>query len=414
VDVSQSRKASSRGFAVAIALAVIGLHLELTHISGFPLTVAPLATLLVVRRTTKLLVPPVVVISACGVLAYALLVFQISSGDNSMTDFVRTLGLLTFSLLVSLSVATLPLRGSGEWLATSARLVLWVVSLFSVAQFLLYEVSGNPLLYNPWREHQYFYSYDVASQFGVTRAQGFYLEPSFNALVLIAVFAMLMLRKKVRGLDYALLSVGLLATRSLAGLLVAFTLSLAILAGPRFANHRYLRALVLVLLPVFAWIASTYVANRMETLSVVGSSVNYRVAAPLRMVTDVLKTHVLGMPLGSVDRVYRTYGVLNGTEVGTSLDNGVYLIVYYFGWPGLALLTVGAFIGGCHFLRHPGERTIVAMLFVFLSLTFSGGIFLPEYQLLIALVVLSARHPLPPEQLLSTSAVPRHKEPAWS
>jgi putative colanic acid polymerase len=414
VDVNQLQKAPSRGFAVAIAFALIGLHFEIAQISGFALTVAPLATLLVMRRSTRPLVPPVAVISACGVLSYILVVFQTSSGDNSMTDFVRTLGLLAFSLLVSLGVATLPLRGSGEWLAISARLVLWMVSLFSVAQFLLFEINGSPLLYNPWRGHQYFYPYDAASQFGVTRAQGFYLEPSFNALVLITVFAMLMLRKKVRGLDYALLSIGLLATRSLAGLLVAFTLSLAILAGPRFANHRYMRTLVLVLLPVFAWIASTYVAHRVETLSVAGSSVNYRVAAPLRMVTDVLKTHVFGMPLGSVDRVYRTYGVLNGMEVGSSLDNGVYLLIYYFGWPGLVLLAVGALMGSCHFLRHPGDRVIVATLFVFASLIFSGGIFLPEYQLLIALVVLSARYPVPPEPLPSTPAVSRYEEPAWS
>jgi putative colanic acid polymerase len=409
----QSLKASSRTFAVVIALAVITLHLELTQISGFPLTIAPLAALLVMRRATRPLIPELTIVSACGVLVYALFVFHISSDENSTTDFVRTFGLLAFSLLVSLSVTTLPLRGSGEWLATSARLILWVVSLFSVAQFLLFEAHGNPLLYNPWREHQYFYSYDVANQFGVTRAQGFYLEPSFNALVLITGFAILMLRKKVRAFDYAFLSVGLLVTRSLAGLLVAFTLSLTILIGPRFTHHRYLRALVLIFLPVFAWIASTYVVNRVETVSVVGSSVNYRVVAPLRMVTDVLKTHILGMPLGSVDRVYRTYGVLNGTDVGSSLDNGMYLIVFYFGWPGLVLLAAGALMSCFYLLRHPGDRAIVAILFVFASLTFSGGILLPEYQLLIALVILSARQPLPPE-LLSTPASPRHEEPAWS
>jgi putative colanic acid polymerase len=402
--VSETQKTSSTGFAATVAVLVIGLHFEITNVGGFPLTVAPLAVVLIMRKATKPLVPPFTVVSACCVFAYVLVVFQTSSGESSLTDFLRTLGLLAFSLLISLSMATFPLRGSGEWLATCARLVLWPVSLYSLAQFFLFEAYGNPFLYNPWRGHQYFYSYDAALQFGVTRAQGFYLEPSFNALVLTSAFAMLMLRRKVRPLDYALLAIGLLATRSLAGLLVAFTLSMAILTGPRFAKHRYLRAVVLALLPALVWIASTYVANRVATVSVVGSSVNYRIVAPFRMVTDVLQTHVFGMPLGSVDRVYRTYGVLNGMEVGSSLDNGAYLIVYYFGWPGLVLLVGGAFASGCYFLRNPADRSIVAMLFIFTSLIFSGGIFLPDYQLLIALVILSARYPLSSEHLQSIPA----------
>jgi putative colanic acid polymerase len=405
---------SSRAFALIIALALIALHLELVTIAGFPLTCAPVIALLVVCRTTKPRVPLLAAIAVCGLFAYVLGVFLLSSSDISTAEFVRTLSLLAFSTLVCLSVATLPLRGSGEWLTISARVVLCVVSLFSLAQFFLFEVHGSPLLYNPWRQHQYLYSYDVAHQYGVTRAQGFYLEPSFNALVLTSAFVILLLRKKSRAMDYALISVGLLTTRSMAGLLIAFTLFLAILFGSHFANRQYLRALVLVLLPILIWGASTYITRRVETVSVVGSSVHYRVVAPVQMISDVLKTHHFGMPLGSVDRVYLTYGVLNGTKVGNSLDNGLYLLVYYFGWTGLILLCSGAFAIILYFLRHPDDRKVLAMLFVFGSLIFTGGILLPDYQLLIALVVLSARYPILADPLVAVPAVHLQPGPAPS
>jgi putative colanic acid polymerase len=409
-----TRDGRTRVLSLGSALAIIGLHFELARLGGLPVTVAPFTATIILRATTTLRVPPLAASLLCGVMGYALAIFLITPDGLTATEFFRSFSLLAFSAIVMLSAVTLPLRGSGDWLAMSARIVLRIVAPFSTAQFLLYEFLANPALYNPWREHQYLYPYDVASQFGVTRAQGFYLEPSFNAFVLTAVFAILMLRRRIGMSDYVLLCIGLLTTRSLIGLLISFTLLFLLLAGPRFAHRPYLRPLVLGLLPIFMWGALAYIVNRIETVSIVGSSAHYRIIAPLNMITDVLRTRYFGMPLGSVDHVYRTYGVLNGSEVGNSLDNGLYVVIFYFGWPGLIALLAGALTITLFLLRQPSSRAITAMLFVFCSLVFSGGIFLPDYQFIIALVVLAARYPLLAEPSSPVPAVSRSLEPVSS
>ena len=67
-----------------------------------------------------------------------------------------------------------------------------------------------------------------------------------------------------------------------------------------------------------------YLQDRLGSTAVTGSSANFRLVAPLTVISDTLSNAPLGNFLGSSKEVMATYQLLNGASAGASLDNGVY------------------------------------------------------------------------------------------
>jgi putative colanic acid polymerase len=84
------------------------------------------------------------------------------------------------------------------------------------------------------------------------------------------------------------------------------------------------------------------------------------------------------------------YGIINGVSDGQSLDNGWYLLVFYFGWLGLILLVISFFIGLKVILTGARESAILAF-FLLLSPFFTGAVFSPEFLFLQMIPLLAYR-----------------------
>lgn len=373
---------------------IIGLHFQIVSVAGFPVTVAPIFVMIMLRCFVNFQLRASGIVFLCLTIAVAGLSATMSSATDPV-QFARTLALVVFAAVAVLIATQGKLHATApDWLAPGSFAALVVAASYSALQYLS-GAAGSAALYNPWRGHQYLYQYSFAEQFGSIRAPGFYLEPSFNALVLgTLLFVCLMLNTR-NMLSLAIATVGIACTRSLSGLAVLLLLAVvALVARGEEGNGRVIRRIFGLLGVTYVfWQFTGYIETRALSGRVAGTSTNYRLVAPLRIVRDVLTESPLGQPLGSVEHVLGSYGLLNGAKAGVSLDNGLYLLVFYFGWIAVCALVFGVIrlLMAARSARYSGG---VLLGFLLLALVNTGGIFLPEFVLLTCLVLLVWRFQL--------------------
>jgi putative colanic acid polymerase len=133
-----------------------------------------------------------------------------------------------------------------------------------------------------------------------------------------------------------------------------------------------------------------WLTSRLTTATVQGSSVNYRLVAPLEVLSDVFENSPLGAPLGTIETTFAEYDLLNGASRGTSLDNGAYLFIFYTGLVGVILLGACAMLAVALLLSR-NRRGGVAVLVGLMMLGYSGGILLPEFVLGLGLFIYAWR-----------------------
>lgn len=185
--------------------------------------------------------------------------------------------------------------------------------------------------------------------------------------------------------------VGLVCTNSVSGY-VGFAVAMlgALVYGPNTTTYtkRIVLALGVLVGALGALLFTSipgYIITRLASGSSSASSTHYRITGPLPIVIDRLANGGIGLPLGSVQTVVPQYSLYLGDELGTSLDNGVYLLIFYFGW--LAVLGIGVWA----LLALRNRVYFVQFLFLLSILAFTGAIFSPEFAFLVGLLILAWR-----------------------
>lgn len=361
-------------------------------VAGFPVTPAYVLLLVFLRLHFRFLAQPWTSVAALALMSLPLVTAWASRDTLAISEFLRTYCLwIVAAGSVVIAVSSKTLRPDANY-TRPALISLGLVATFSIAQYVVATAISSDVLFNPWRRFTYLYSYDVFAR-GEVRASGFYLEPSFNALVMVALLFMVLMtgQQREQALAVGLAAGGILATRSLAGY-VAFLLLLIFFVR----NAQGVRRL-----GVMAGIGSLgslalltndtpqYVARRATSVAEIGSSGNYRLVQPVELVQDVLFNHPLGKPLGSVEATLLEYDFLNGVQRGSSLDNGLYLLIFYTGWVVLVLLLSMGVVAALQAARLGSGRKQPLLGFVILLvlLQFSGGVLLPEFILLAVVLV---------------------------
>ena len=370
---------------------LIAQHLELFTISGYPVTVGLLAGLVLVAIYSTAAGWSVALLSI-GIISTISFFNILITPEASVNQFARTLALIFVAIIILTSGFHGPsantLTADGWSAAVFGSLI--VVTGMSALQVFT-GARGSIGYFNPFGSRQYLYEYNPYLEFNpIPRAQGFYLEPSYDAFV-IGSLAVILLSLGYRTKATSTLAIaGLIATQSATGLLLLVILSLVLAIGSRgIASILSLAGGALALALTYA-----YLTERLDTLTTVGSSANYRLVAPIRVLLDILAHTPTGKPLGSIENVLSSYSLLNGTEVGSSLDNGYYVIVYYFGLFGLLGIAGYLFVAQASVRRQRrlvGGCSWIAPIWIAGSLNFSGGIILPEFALMLWLIIVVYR-----------------------
>ncbi|OUE31569.1 putative colanic acid biosynthesis protein [Clavibacter michiganensis] len=370
-----------------MAIAIIGQHFMIVRAAGYPVTlglVVGVPLLLLLSRGGYALR---LILGLCAVIALTSSSALVTGMEGSdPLSFLRTLALFILAVIVLLASS----RGldrdfiRSSAFSTSISVTLTVVVALSVLQVAA-GALGSEAFFNVFGPFQYLYEYQPYLQFNpIPRAQGFFLEPSYDAFVIgTLTMISLLTGRHFRG-TVAVGILGILMSRSATGLLLLLIIGVVVALRSRPGAS----IVVLSGLAVVGIASGPYLQTRLESFSTSGSSTNYRLVAPLKVLGDTLLHTPIGHPLGSVSNILLGYDLYNGAELGTSLDNGLYVLVFYFGWIGIVLIAALAVAAVRASLRR-GRSTwgAVAPLWLFGTLFFSGGIMLPEYAVTTSLLI---------------------------
>jgi len=344
--------------------------------------------------------PPMLPFALLALVIGALCLQTLLQPGTDQVQFLRSLALFAYSvgLVLWVSSAQVNPRGPGP------RPYLVAMALVAGLAWLQYLAGtrGIGFFFNPWRGFTYLYLYNPRLGLVPVRAEAFYLEPSFAALVLVICATAAILAGARPLVAVSLCGIGMLAVRSASGILTVGVLAVLSIVGPQVAaggRRRGSRAERLILVAVLAGLAvafTPYAVARLTSTDQVGSSSNYRLAAPVSLLQDLLGRTVIGEPLGSVNQAVSDAGLLLGTQVGSSLDNGLYVYVYYFGWVGIVAALAGLAVVVVRGLadRRFGRVALLTLPILTMSALFTGAVFTPEYAVLVGLVIGEARRRL--------------------
>lgn len=408
-----------------LALTIIFLHFMFCRVWGYPLTVAPFSLMLFLFVGYQVN-PKRIWLWGAAILVvpFAALLWSVVKHEHpDMVHYFRTYALWSlaaFALLVSYKSDPVAAGSRSRGIENIVLICLIGLTVFSFAQVVLFAGFGAEALYNPFGQHQYLDQYDV-SRFAndyIVRAPGLYLEPSFNAFVLLSLYVVCLLARYKLRFASALTLLGLFFIQSMIGVLAFIVIWLSILLhvclGKHVPGRLGLTRTSIINLALACLIAYTggfdglahhggpshhnagsvwgvTGEERFEELSTPSKSGYYRMIAPLPVLRDVLSDAPLGKPLGQMERTVSSYHLLNGSQYGKTIDNGMYYLIFYFGWMGLAFLvflwarTLKAMFSPC------GTNKLIVLTYLFASLQFSGGILLPEYIMLLVMVLYQFR-----------------------
>jgi len=376
-----------RSTSITLAITIVFLQFQFYFFWNYPITVGliSLPFVLALLYELKLKIDFFLVTL---ILVMQSLTIGILNNRIDYSQFLRTLVLFTISIVCIAICIGSKLKTLGSQNVKYFEYTYILLTLFSVLQVAFGELF--PILNKPFGSFTNYYAIQ-GTYFGeIARASGFYNEPSYNALISISLVPIFCATLKGKSLT-RILSLGMiyaLTTYSLAGIVYFMILGLVIATRVKISKR-------LLMLIYLGFIASTfsYVGTRIESINTSGSSLNFRIIAPFKALKAILPENLFGIPLGSVEQEMFQIGLLNGQNIGTSIDNGIYLFVMYFGATAILLII----LTGIVFYRYTiTVKNFSALDFLVLgtpifTLTLTGAVFTPEFVIIESLAIYGTR-----------------------
>lgn len=228
---------------------------------------------------------------------------------------------------------------------------------------------------------------------GYFRAVGCYFEPSFLALVASVLWCILFCSGKAnKKEDIFLISIMLMSKSSLGIFTACFLLFFKYFFNKKYQVFSVGFCVGIIFLPIVFYLGEPLFL-RLKELNVEGSSGYYRMIAPIFLIDSILFDKLLPIPLGDIGTYMSTFGILNGEQVGVSIDNGYYVLLAHFSW-------IGVIFSVCFFCKMIfefkknlmlGENKYLAYLLFLIMPLYTGAVFSPEFIFVNVILIFSVR-----------------------
>jgi len=378
-------------------ISIIFLHFVILRPGNFPLTLAPFAAVYFYFNLFNINVglrsryALIMLLLIAGLPVVNALQLGLDGADS--LQFLRTYGLwVTSASLIALSVFA-PIRRQFDM--TAAAVISLLVILLLICLQALLGIQGDTSYFNLFGSHQYFGEIELETLAidDRIRPPGFYLEPSFCAYVVTNLCSICLLQGRNKGVSLLLASASLLLIQSFTGFLAFGIIGLAYVAS---MDGKSKSALIFGIVSILAFSTlvwyyyGDYIGDRTNQVGTTGSSTYYRIVGLLPVLSDVLVHHPMGLALGRVREIVPKYQIPHGVGYGESIDNGLYLLIFYFGWLGL-LLAVGVAVLLLVAIARRLSVLSLCVAVLLLGCFFNGGIFLPEFALMAMYLIYAAK-----------------------
>lgn len=395
IDFCAHKKRIYIGVRWMVILSIIFLHFMWARPAGFPLTLAPFAIIVLICVYIKKTLPAFGLVVGAFLMSWPFVVCAMYLSEGQRVDFlefIRTYALWAFAISTLVIVTLFPLRKKFSY-PKEFLFAMMIVVIYSFMQINAWKMFNSTVFYNPFGNHTYMGEYDVsrwANEY-LTRAPAFYLEASFNAFVIFFLTSALMI-SRFRNKTLALLVgwIGIVISGSASGVLAiggmtALYLSTKLIKGKLFRLLSIVSWTIIVSLVCYI-----YLNERFREIEVEGTSGYWRLIGPLIVTRKIFIEFPLGVPFGQIEAFLIPMGLKHGNGVGTSIDNGVAYLAFYFGWLVIPFLIALILKLGKHFFNG-NKSGAIYWWYILASLPFSGGILLPEYIFLLAMITLTYR-----------------------
>lgn len=389
-------KSKSTIIITLITIGIIFLNFVLVRPLNYPLTIAPIIALTLLPLAFSLKKKSLrFFLVWITVVAFVLLksTWDLFSISDTQLQFFKTFMLWLFYWTCFLALIVFPIKTRVK-LPQLSKIYTYLFSTISItcaAQLILYKVTGNIGIFNLWGDRSYADQGYVTKviEFGALKSTAFYFEPAFCALVMYALLTARQLSSKVSYIYFPVILVAFYITGSFSGVICALLVLITAVLFPDNSSKKTKNLKIIIGLLVFAC-AFYFLADLITTRSMQvfdsSTSTYYRLIAPLSILKDVLVDHPFGMLFGVMENDIQRYSLSNGAAIGKTIDNGWYLLTYYFGWIGI-LIFISYITFGLHLALKHRNGSIEAFQFLLLSPFFTGAVFSPEFLLLQALVI---------------------------
>lgn len=226
------------------------------------------------------------------------------------------------------------------------------------------------------------------------RPNGIFSEPSvagwFMTYVAAIALAFQEYTRKKMTFTIIVCCLAALASLSLSGFLNVILLSLVYIHY----KHRMIKNNVIILTFIIIVLYLSHAAgimDRFNNLFIEGSSIYYRVTAPLKLLGDSLPHYYFGHPVGQTEYIETKDYMVNWIGGSTTnIDNSFLLISYYFGLPGVVI----AIVTICYAIYLVIKRRIEAFIIVSLLLALSetGSLWAHNMTLIMSFSIIIMRY----------------------
>lgn len=391
--------------SLLLIVSIVFMHFMLARIAGFPLTIIPF-TMSIFVLTHFELVKNLRTLSLFIILMiWPFIVYGIyvnAGGSVDLFDFSKTFLLWIYAFLTLIFASFSRLNKTPDY-SVAFFVALILITLFSLAQILLVEIADSTLLYNLFGSYSYMGQQNLGGS-GLAswgRSPGLYLEPSFNAFVMFFLTSILLINNKVNNavLIFSIGICGVVLTTSAVGLLAMLGLITSFVIAKVIADGvKPIRILAVILIfLILVWGLSIYhnsfLSDKIYEVFRAGTSGYWRLIAPQVILTKVLVQYPFGVPFGQVENFIIPIGLNHAGNIGSSLDNGLFVLPFYFGWLGVFVIL--GLISKFLISVYQGDRNgVIFFWYLIVGLQFSGGVFLPEFIFCLVLMIFQYRKSL--------------------
>jgi len=401
---------------IVIVLSILLLNIVVARPANYPLTIAPifmvwfLATFFRPFSLEKRRALPV-----AGILLALPLIngFQVWSGQSELEGFARVY-LLWFFFVSSIVIATsAQIRVANSATEKAAGIALVGLTVIMTLQITFAYAFKDTSLFSMLDKVRFGGPVDLSrfAVLGRIRPLGLYFEPSIAALVMLTLITVLLLRDKLFTAVGLVGAAGVVITTSFSGYIglavllsgVAFGKTTGALGPSAYPPRR-----PLIWVAALAGFVLFYNSCQGDAVSPVtrshevsqtitsghATSTYERIVQPALILRDVVWDHPSGVAFGRVPRPEFqpfSYRLDNGAIAWCTLNNGFYLLIFYFGWIGILGLLCGLSWLFIQAIRNREFHRLILLLYIVLSFGITGMILRPEYLALLLVVILQYR-----------------------